>query len=65
MNAAGIFVLGVVVFAVVATACALIVYGIVAERRERKSLEAKQDRPLEGEAVVTSQQGTTRAIRAS
>ena len=49
----------------VATACALIVYGIVAERRERKSLEAKQDRPLEGEAVVTSQQGTTHAIRAS
>ncbi len=65
MNAAGIFVLGVVVFAVVAAACGLIVYGIVAEHRERKSLEAEQDHPLEGETVVTSQQGETHALRAS
>jgi hypothetical protein len=65
MNAAGIFIFGVVVFAVVATACGLIVYGIVAERRERRSLEAKQDQLLEGEAVITSDQGETRALRAS
>jgi hypothetical protein len=65
MNAAGIFIFGVVVFAVVATACGLIVYGIVAERRERRSLEAKQDQPLEGETVVTSDQGETRALPAS
>jgi len=65
MNAAGIFVLGVVVSAMVATACGLIVYGIIAERRERKSLEAKQDQPLEDETVVTSHRGETRALRAS
>ena len=65
MNAAGIFVLGIVVFAVVATACGLIVYGIVTERRERTGLEAEQDHPLEGETVVTSQRGETHALRAS
>jgi hypothetical protein len=65
MNAAGIFVLGVLVSAMVATACGLIVYGIIAERRERKSLEAKQDQPPEGETVVTSHRGETRALRAS
>jgi hypothetical protein len=65
MNAAGIFIFGVVVFAVVAAACGLIVYGIVAERRERRSLEARQDQPLEGEAVITSDRGETRALRTS
>jgi hypothetical protein len=65
VNDAGIFVFGVVVFAVVAAACGLIVYGIVAERRERKGLEAEQGHPLEGETVVTSHQGDTRALRAS
>jgi hypothetical protein len=46
MNAAGIFIFGVFVFAFVAAACVLIAYGIVAERRDRQALEAEQARAL-------------------
>jgi hypothetical protein len=46
MNAAGIFIFGVFVFAFVAAACVLIAYGIVAERRDRQALEAEQAQAL-------------------
>ncbi len=42
MNSAGIFVFGLLVFALVAAACWLIAYGIVAERRDRRRLEREQ-----------------------
>ena len=46
---AAIFIFGVLVFAIVATACGLIAYGIVAERRDRRQLEAEQAAEAAGE----------------
>ncbi|MEX1219224.1 MAG: hypothetical protein WEB05_02425 [Solirubrobacterales bacterium] len=46
MTAVGIFIFGLFITAIVSTACALIVWGIVSERRERDELE-------EGRASVT------------
>jgi hypothetical protein len=43
MNAVGIFIFGLFITAIVATACALIVYGIIAERREREDLAESRD----------------------
>lgn len=42
MNGVGIFAFGVVVTAIVVTACWLIAWGIVTERRDRLALEAEQ-----------------------
>ena len=38
MESVGIFIFGLFITAIVAAACALIVYGIVTERREREEL---------------------------
>lgn len=48
MNATAIFFYGLVVFAIVATACWLIVWGIIEERRDREHLDAGPDaRPVD------------------
>ena len=39
----GIFIFGLFITAIVATACALIVYGIITERREREDLAESRD----------------------
>jgi hypothetical protein len=41
MENVGIFIFGLVITAIVMTACGLIVYGIITERREREKLEAQ------------------------
>ena len=38
MESVGIFIFGLFITAIVAAACALIVYGIITERREREEL---------------------------
>jgi hypothetical protein len=43
MNAVGIFIFGLFVTGIVSAACALIVWGIIAERRERESLAESRD----------------------
>ena len=43
MNSVGIFIFGLFITAIVATACALIVYGIITERRERESLAESRE----------------------
>ncbi len=45
MNA-GIFIYGILVFAIVASACAMIAWGIVAERRDRGKLESEHGSAL-------------------
>lgn len=47
MNAVGIFIFGLFVTGIVTAACVLIVYGIVAERREREDL-AETREPSQG-----------------
>ena len=47
MNGVGIFVFGVIVFAFVAGACGLILWGIITERRDREQLERDQARARE------------------
>lgn len=65
MSSAGIFIYGVVVFAVVAVACGLIAYGIVTERRDRRALEAEQaDAAADGRANASVDEAT-RAVPAS
>jgi hypothetical protein len=46
MNEVTIFIYGLVVCAIVATACWLIVWGIVEERRDREQLDAGPDAEL-------------------
>lgn len=41
MENIGIFIFGLAITAIVMTACGLIVYGIITERREREKLEAQ------------------------
>ena len=41
MEYVGIFIFGLVMSAIVMTACGLIAYGIITERREREKLEAQ------------------------
>jgi hypothetical protein len=58
----GIFIFGMAVFAIVGAACWLIAYGILEERRDRESLEARQAEALEvaeGHQVTTRADGTT------
>ncbi len=43
MNVVGIFIFGLVMTAIVATACALTVYGIITERRECEELAESRD----------------------
>lgn len=43
MNAVGIFIFGLFITAIVASACALIVYGIITERREREALAESRE----------------------
>jgi hypothetical protein len=43
MSEAAIFIYGLAVFAIVAAACGLIVFGIVEERRSREQLDAGPD----------------------
>jgi hypothetical protein len=52
VNEPAIFLYGVVVFAIVATACALIVFGIVEERRDRQAHDK-----LTEEAVARQEAG--------
>ncbi len=42
MEYVGIFLFGIVVTAIVITACFLIVFGIITEKQEREELEAQQ-----------------------
>jgi len=46
MSEVAIFIYGLVVFAIVSTACWLIVWGIVEERRDREQLDAGPDAEL-------------------
>ena len=58
----GIFVFGTVVFAIVGAACWLIAFGILEERRDRESLEARQAEALEAaerHPVTTRADGIT------
>ncbi len=43
MNAVGIFIFGLFVTGIVTAACVLIVYGIIAERREREDLAESRE----------------------
>jgi hypothetical protein len=54
MSELAIFIYGFVVFSIVSTACWLIVYGIINERRDRQTLDAGPDaRPLESPATTS------------
>jgi hypothetical protein len=54
MSELAIFIYGLVVFSIVSTACWLIVYGIINERRDRQTLDAGPDaRPLDPPATAT------------
>lgn len=58
----GIFIFGMVVFAIVAGACWLIAFGILEERRDLEALEAQQADALEAaerHPVTTRADGST------
>ena len=60
MNEVAIFVYGLVVFGIVAGACALIGYGIVAERRDHLQLDAEAEAAgAGGTEVATDASGRT------
>ncbi|MGB3098234.1 MAG: hypothetical protein WBB30_02965 [Solirubrobacterales bacterium] len=52
MNEAAIFIYGLVVFGIVSSACWLIVWGIVQERRDREHLDAGPDVESPGVAAA-------------
>ena len=62
----GIFIYGALVFAIVAAACAMIAWGIVAERRDRSKLEAEHGPALRRgrrERVTTGEDSRTVGYR--
>lgn len=63
MNEVAIFLYGVGVFAIVATACALVIGGIIEDRRDRESVDAgPAARPKgEHEQAETTRDGVTRS----